>query len=220
MQNLGVTAEAKSVLNLLQPGVQYRIPSYQRSYSWQVSDATALIDDLIVGLDEDRPHFLGAIVTVKTSVPGLFEVVDGQQRLTTLSLLLACLRDLTSHLRKAPDLQKYLSDDAREGGWRMTLNQVDAPVFRSLVQQPESTLNAEMLSCTEDEHSLIFDNLLAVRERIQMLSPVDRVALANFVLNNCPMVHVEVDDRDLGHKVFQVLNTRGRQPSGVVCQVL
>ena len=80
MQNLGVTAEAKSVLNLLQPGVQYRIPSYQRSYSWQVSDATALIDDLIVGLDEDRPHFLGAIVTVKTSVPGLFEVVDGQQR--------------------------------------------------------------------------------------------------------------------------------------------
>ena len=76
MQNLGVTAEAKSVLNLLQPGVQYRIPSYQRSYSWQVSDATALIDDLIVGLDEDRPHFLGAIVTVKTSVPGLFEVVD------------------------------------------------------------------------------------------------------------------------------------------------
>ena len=41
----------------------------------------------------------------------------------------------------------------------------------------------------------------------------DRVALANFVLNNCPMVHVEVDDRDLGHKVFQVLNTRGRQPS-------
>lgn len=213
MQNLGVTAEAKSVLNLLQPGVQYRIPSYQRSYSWQVSDATALIDDLIVGLDEDRPHFLGAIVTVKTSVPGLFEVVDGQQRLTTLSLLLACLRDLTSHLRKAPDLQKYLSDDAREGGWRMTLNQVDAPVFRSLVQQPESTLNAEMLSCTEDEHSLIFDNLLAVRERIQMLSPVDRVAVANFVLNNCPMVHVEVDDRDLGHKVFQVLNTRGRQPS-------
>ena len=89
MRELGVTANASTLLQLLQPGIHYRIPSFQRSYSWQVTDATSLLEDLLDGMNDERAHFLGAMVTVRTSVPNVLELVDGQQRLTTVSLILA-----------------------------------------------------------------------------------------------------------------------------------
>ena len=54
---------------------------------------------------------------------------------------------------------------------------------------------------------------MVIRDRLQTLSSKDRARLAEHILNNCPIVHVEVASRDVGYKVFQVLNTRGRQPS-------
>ena len=213
MQDLGVIAEAKTVLSLLQPGIHYRIPSFQRSYSWQVADATSLVEDLIEGLDEDRPHFLGAIVTVRTSVPNVMEIVDGQQRLTTISLVLACLRDLQNGSDDHPDLQQFLSDDVRDGGWRLTLNQKDAPVFRALAQKPRSTQGTEIQVSPDVSASLLFENLMAIREILITMSRDDRAALSDYLLMKCPIVHVEVENRDVGYKVFQILNTRGRQPS-------
>ncbi|MAK62519.1 MAG: hypothetical protein CMK09_16235 [Ponticaulis sp.] len=213
MNNAGVKAEATSLLELLQPGRHYRIPTYQRSYSWQIADATALIEDMIEGLDEDRPHFLGAIVTVQTSIPDVLEIVDGQQRLTTLSLILACLRDLIGPAPEEAELQKFISDHTREGGWRLTLNHVDAPIFRSLAQKPKSTLDVEIEFAPLTDHTLLYENLIAVREHLKTLSQSDLQSLATYILNHCPIVHVEVANRDIGYKVFQVLNTRGRQPS-------
>jgi len=75
------------------------IPLFQRAYSWDSRDWATFCDDLMAQYDEeDRcSHFMGAIVTVPVkSVPvgvGKHLVIDGQQRLTTLSLLLAAIRD-------------------------------------------------------------------------------------------------------------------------------
>jgi len=75
------------------------IPLFQRAYSWDSRDWGTFWDDLMAQYDEDdrSSHFMGAIVTVPVkSVPvgvGKHLVIDGQQRLTTLSLLLAAIRD-------------------------------------------------------------------------------------------------------------------------------
>lgn len=213
MQELGVTAEASTVLQLLRPGIHYRIPSFQRSYSWQVADATSLLEDLLDGMEDQRPHFLGAMVTVRTAVPNVLEIVDGQQRLTTISLILACLRDLFNGNPDAPDLQQFLSDNVRDGGWRLTLNQKDSPIFRVLAQRPKSTQNIEIQVAPEISASLLYENIMAVREHLLTLPLAVWHDLSDYLLTKCPMVHVEVDNRDVGYKVFQVLNTRGRQPS-------
>ena len=213
MSLLGVTAEARSIAELLKSGTSYRIPSYQRSYSWQVPDANGLLTDLVQAMDEERSHFLGAVVTCETGFPDLCEIVDGQQRITTISLLIACLRDAMADKKRRNELHSYLADDLRLGEWRLTLNHVDAPVFRALAQRPGSTFNAENVVPETSEQSMLIDNLIAIREEVKLLSEADRYALADFILHQCPIVHVCVENRDAGYKVFQVLNTRGRQPT-------
>lgn len=72
--------------------VLYRIPPYQREYSWQKAQWEDLFEDLV---ESEGPHFLGTIITVnqtKDTLEGnILQVIDGQQRLTTLTLLLAAV---------------------------------------------------------------------------------------------------------------------------------
>jgi len=72
---------------------QYVIPAYQRRYSWQETQLEEIINDL-ERLDRSDNHFLGSIVClVEPLSAGInkLEVVDGQQRLTTISILLQCM---------------------------------------------------------------------------------------------------------------------------------
>lgn len=78
----------------------FQIADYQRPYAWGVDQARELIEDLLTALSEStgsvdtsNPYFLGSIVLIKGDDPDA-EVVDGQQRLTTLTLLLAAIRSL------------------------------------------------------------------------------------------------------------------------------
>src|SRR3954453_1098325 len=74
----------------------FRIPDYQRPYAWEREQAEQLLEDLLDTLrrDEDEPYFLGSVVLVKEPDQASAEVIDGQQRLTTLTILFAVLRDL------------------------------------------------------------------------------------------------------------------------------
>ena len=70
---------------------EFVIPEYQRPYTWGVEHAVQLLVDLQEALerDLDEPYFLGSIVLVKDAQSPRAEVIDGQQRLVTLTLLLA-----------------------------------------------------------------------------------------------------------------------------------
>src|SRR5579864_3798735 len=78
----------------------FRIPSYQRPYSWTKDESSDLLDDIRsacgidANIDDQPPYFLGSIVVIKNPDMPPAEVVDGQQRLTTLTILLAVLRDI------------------------------------------------------------------------------------------------------------------------------
>jgi hypothetical protein len=93
-------ARAKTVREILYSGDQYLIPFFQRHYSWKLMHWQRLWDDLLVLADDPKPrqHFLGPLVCMPINhMPGEipeYQLIDGQQRLTTLTLLLAALRDL------------------------------------------------------------------------------------------------------------------------------
>ena len=85
----------------------FEIPGYQRPYSWEVEQAETLVSDLIGFLSEQppniqdaNPYFLGSIVLIKDTGT-LAQVVDGQQRLTTLTILLSVLRSLLPETKRA-----------------------------------------------------------------------------------------------------------------------
>ena len=86
----------------------YRVPTYQREYSWQKGQWEDLFEDLV---EADGAHFLGTIITLDQTTDqlagGVLEVIDGQQRLTTLTLLLAAVHSTLQ------DHSDALDDDAR-----------------------------------------------------------------------------------------------------------
>jgi uncharacterized protein with ParB-like and HNH nuclease domain len=78
---------------------QYVVPLFQRKYSWDTKEWNTLWEDLVELYEEEKPrsHFIGSIVTMPTqSVPegvAKFLLIDGQQRFTTIFILLSVLRD-------------------------------------------------------------------------------------------------------------------------------
>lgn len=87
-----------STLLDIESGVVYAIPRYQREYTWSRVQWDALLDDL---LDNELHYFLGSIICINQSQDALavqeLELVDGQQRMTTVSILLAAIYDIFSN---------------------------------------------------------------------------------------------------------------------------
>ena len=121
----------------------FNIPLYQRPYAWTTEHAGELLDDLFAFMgdgkepteaDEITPYFLGSIVLIKGDEPDA-QVVDGQQRLTTLAILLATLRALIPS-ESAKDLTPFLYEKGNaiagtSNRYRLTLRERDAQFFKN-----------------------------------------------------------------------------------------
>jgi hypothetical protein len=121
-------AAEKTIQGILHSSHQYVIPLFQRYYTWQLADWQRLWDDLqdlLESEDAAQRHFMGSIVLVPNrdqGGPPSFQVIDGQQRLITISLLLAAIRDvarakgdaaLAGEIDDYYLLHRYNSGDAR-----------------------------------------------------------------------------------------------------------
>ena len=115
----------RSIIELFDGKKRYLIPLYQRQYSWKVrpqlellwEDIKRAVDRLTTDRASLSPHFMGPIVIMQIKTFGkqvqAFEIIDGQQRLTTFELLLTALRDVAAAngSKYADELQKYLIND-------------------------------------------------------------------------------------------------------------
>ena len=107
-------AQEVSLHKVFSSDLDFRIPDYQRPYAWETEQATQLLADLEESLERgpEEPYFLGSVVLVKVKSHAHADVIDGQQRLTTLTILLALLallRDLTEDAELRSDLDKPIN---------------------------------------------------------------------------------------------------------------
>lgn len=90
----------KNLRNILEAKQVFAIPFFQRRYVWADKNWEALVDNVLSLEKNSSPHFMGTIVLVKHKMevgkPPVFRVIDGQQRITTLLLMLCAMRDLAS----------------------------------------------------------------------------------------------------------------------------
>lgn len=116
------------------PGRQLRIPAYQRPYAWDEEQVDELWDDIANATG--RAHFMGSLVLTGEDAR-LLDVIDGQQRLTTLLLLLGLIRDRWKQYRpeSVGRVQRFLTDEYAAGEMRFRLRSGDAnwPVFQRYV---------------------------------------------------------------------------------------
>ena len=119
---------------------EYVMPHYQRPYAWTEDQASELFDDLFdfYKSEPNEGYFLGSIVLIKQESQSLAEVIDGQQRLTTLTILLAALASrLQGTLRE--NICGYIKEpgnalEGLESKPRLALREQDREFFHHYVQ--------------------------------------------------------------------------------------
>ena len=105
----GIAAHEELLLNLLWGAAIYRVPLYQRDFAWEQEQTAELWSDVVRTAFGSEVYFLGSMVFVKTDTSVVFEILDGQQRFASLSLMIAALRDLIHEQQPGHDL-KNLQD--------------------------------------------------------------------------------------------------------------
>ncbi|MCQ2696638.1 DUF262 domain-containing protein [Helicobacter pylori] len=120
---------------------QFIIPIYQRLYSWKKEQCEQLLDDIIKigGNDKMNGHFIGSILYVRVddthSSPLL--IIDGQQRLTTITLLFIALRNRSSDEVKRKKMESYLINSDKDGDkkFSLILSESDKDTLLSLIDK-------------------------------------------------------------------------------------
>lgn len=194
----------------------FRIPEYQRPFLWDDEDFTNLIDDL-GGAQRDEPYFLGTLVLHK-SKDGEYDVVDGQQRLTALCIMLACMRDSLDNIED-PTLAVELHDKIFQTAKKLDsiparnrLQVKDQSVFNAMIGTvggaaeplPEPNQKNPINRRYESVRSIFWTKLSAMREQ-------DREGFAVFVTQNCTFIYVATDTFEDAFRLFTVVNDRGKQ---------
>jgi hypothetical protein len=198
----------------------FRIPPYQRPYSWTTEHAGELFEDLLNAMQngaagEPEPYFLGSVVLAKEESEPDAQVIDGQQRLTTLTILLSAIA-ATADDQTRKHLQGFLRQEGNpligmEDVYRVTLRPRDADFFCDHIQQEgglAALLDKDPAQLT-DPRANIHRNARLFMKRLGALTPPERERMAQYLLNSCYLVAVSTPDTDSAFKIFAVLNDRG-----------
>ena len=113
-----IKASERKLKDIFSDAYVFEIPEYQRPYAWTTEQVDELLDDLLHAMRRDdgkTPYFLGSVVIIKGD-DAKSQVVDGQQRLTTLTMLLCSLRELAEGTFQT-DLDVYVRQRASIAIW-------------------------------------------------------------------------------------------------------
>ncbi len=208
---------------------QYVIPSYQRPYTWEEQHASVLFDDLynFFQTEKEDEYFLGSIVLIKQEGKPYAEVIDGQQRLTTLTILFAVFAALDQGGINGP-LYKYIFEPGNEFEGispqpRLTLRERDKDYFKQYVQELKFEalfkLDNEQL---ENEAKLhIKQNSKVLYDKVKTTFDHDAQSLKEFIkflVQRCFIVAVTTPSQNTAFRVFSVMNSRGLdlQPTDII----
>lgn len=195
------------------------IPSYQRPYAWGETQTSELLDDLLEFADDDSEegYFLGSIVLIKTEDAPHAEVIDGQQRLTTLTILLAAAASAHNDANKE-DTKPYILEPGKkmegiQAKPRLALRERDREFFAKYVQNLRlaELLELDAVSLENESRRNIQNNARYLLAQIEKrLTDSEAVArFINFLLTRCYLVAVSTPSQESAFRVFSVMNSRG-----------
>ena len=209
----------------------FRVPDYQRAYVWGKDEISELIDDVNHASEHnaDGQYFLGSMVLRKAtrSVDGVsfeeHELLDGQQRLTTLVLMLACIRDRVTDADLKGACREMLYQ--KENKWknipgrnRLVYDIRDnvGDFIERYVKADAGTRSAELASIASSKN-LSLANMAAGIQTIhacfddgeRFTAPAEFDRFVAYLLNNALFIYVATEDLDDAFRLFTILNDRG-----------
>ena len=197
------------------------VPFYQRSYAWEDKHVLDLFSDVISTIEKgESEYFLGTIVTTKNDTPRP-EVVDGQQRLATVTILLAAIRDYftnnNDNARASNVTLRYLYTQnltTLDTIPKLRLNDADNDFFlKRILTPPDSPERA--IEPSKESHKKISRAATLAKEFIERtaLAPNPTARLASivddFLTDSLKVIWVSVPDDANAFTIFETLNDRG-----------
>lgn len=190
---------------------KYKVPLYQRSYSWEIDQVSELWDDI---LRNNPPYFLGILMLRVLDGKDLFEVVDGQQRLATLLLLLRAAAEVIElqDIKIAEKInQKYIHQERglkKTPELTLSLNRQDKEKFESLLLGKSLMVDKKYESWKRIDNTMKFfreklEEILKNKGLDNIISIIDEKVLALSFLD------VEVEKDSDVYLFFETLNDRG-----------
>jgi hypothetical protein len=219
---MAINAEVLRIRDVFSAANDIRVPPFQRSFAWGDEETGVLIKDLLDAFRNTVIYFLGATVVIRPRGRGPSDVVDGQQRLTSLTIILAVLRDLSKSSDEQALLHTMIGHESGMGAmfgggqkWRVTLNTLDTPFFRMNVQARSATNDQDRIRQAardnkSESQARLANAINLIYDELSDMSDEERSRFAQWLLDEVTIVRVRVSEYSTAYKVFQSLNHRGK----------
>jgi uncharacterized protein with ParB-like and HNH nuclease domain len=199
----------------------YNIPSYQRPYAWTIQETGILFDDLYdfyKNEDKEENYFLGSVVLIKQDDDPKSDVIDGQQRLTTLTILFAIIAHSLSDSDDRDEFKNYINEKGIKSQGikpkpRLRIRERDNGFFKDYVQELKidelTSLNPESQD-TETKANIV-RNAQILQQRIKdtFVNDADIFNFGSFLVQRCYLVVVSTPSQQSAFRIFSVMNSRG-----------
>jgi len=224
---MDLNAHTKTVSGILSVKSKYIIPRYQREYSWEKEQVDELWSDVVhnIRLSDSKikhhEYFIGALVLVGEDGSTNYDVVDGQQRLTTLTIFLSALAhrfvELGEDSLAEAIYDNYISGKDKKGRSYFKLeNESPKPFLQTGIQHLEKDLDAKPV--TEEERVLkkAYDRIYRHTSSAELTAlklPGEHVdwleVVRDQIVDYLKVIFITVNDEDEAYTIFETLNARG-----------
>lgn len=195
---------------------QYCIPVFQRDYAWTEEQCTKLFEDIVMAYKKDRPHFCGSFVYAPLGSKKHIDsyiIIDGQQRFTTLYILIKALADSADDDRDNDALQRYLYNEDK-------FDRYGLDEKSKLKLKPVKTDNDQLLllmsgkieQMDKSRRGIIYHNYMLFMQLIKSFleeSSANSVLMINDGIEKLICADIRLDTDDNAQEIFERINSTG-----------
>jgi uncharacterized protein with ParB-like and HNH nuclease domain len=216
-------------LNTILQSYQYVIPPFQRDYSWQTEHVEDFWNDASDSIKENNDnYYFGPMILVKTNHSSTFKVVDGQQRITTLSILLSVIRDIatqTGNGEVRANTMVYLMNSLKRVKIpSLKLNDNNDAYYRDFILKDDDPEKKIKLKTSNQYEKNLYNTYKVLLEKIKIKYlgskknkfstkhkelTFDILEFLQKVLYNFKIFKIVLTDEDEASKLFATINERG-----------
>ncbi|KFX55320.1 DUF262 domain-containing protein [Clostridium botulinum] len=231
---MNLQAYTRNVRDILDLNRKYIIPRFQREYAWEEAELSTLWEDIFANMNKEKsaikenPYFIGSLVLVgDDSKDSEFEVVDGQQRLTTITILLSAISEMLriqGDEKASNATYKYIEGtDDDDNSFFKLVNENPKPFLQCRIQAKEK--DKDYKASTEEEKKLLYAYNFFIRKldknnldreqykffgSYNKLNTLDMIKLIRSQVLAFKTIFITVESLNEAYIIFETLNAKGK----------
>ena len=195
---------------------QYCIPVFQRDYAWTTEQCEKLFEDIVLAFKKDRLHFCGSFVYAPLPTKKHIDryiIIDGQQRFTTLYILIKALADSATDEAEKAALEKYLYNEDKFNRYGFDdKSKLKLKPVKTDNDQLQLLMAGELEKMNKSKDGIIYHNYMLFRDLIAAFLAEDSansIMMIHDGIDNLICADIKLDHDDDAQEIFERINSTG-----------